>query len=208
MLCTSAAIVAVATGSPTPARAQMDMSCIVRSDIMPLEGRLSPLDSVMFRVDGPVVKICYGRPSARGRTMLGNPGDAGVDFQMGVVPYGKLWRTGANEATLLRTPIDLVIAGIHVSAGTYSLYTVPGPTEWEIIVNRSYSQWGQEGLYTDDVRAQEVGRGRVHSERADEHVETFTIGTEDAQDGGVQLILEWEQTRVRIPVRAGEHPGG
>ncbi len=186
-----------------PASAQVDMSCIARTDIVPLEGRMSPLDSLTFHVAGQEVKICYGRPSARGRTMIGSPGTEGAVNQMGVVPFGKIWRTGANEPTLLRTPVALVIAGVRVPAGTYSIYTVPGEAEWEIIVNRSYSQWGQEGFYTDEVRAQEVGRGKVSSERTDSHVETFTIRAEDLSDGNVQVILEWERTRVRVPISAG-----
>jgi Protein of unknown function (DUF2911) len=186
-----------------PASAQVDMSCIARTDIVPLEGRRSPLDSLMFRVAGQEVKICYGRPSSRGRTMIGSPGIEGAASQMGVVPFGKIWRTGANEPTLLRTPVALVIAGVSVPAGTYSIYTVPGEAVWEIVVNRSYSQWGQEGTYTDEVQAQEVGRGTVSSERSDGHVETFTIRAEDLAGGNVQLILEWERTRVPVPIRAG-----
>ena len=186
-----------------PASAQVDMWCIARTDVVPLEGRMSPLDSLTFRVAGQAVKICYGRPSSRGRTMIGSPGMEGAVSQMGVVPFGKIWRTGANEPTLLRTPVALVIAGVSVPAGTYSIYTVPGETEWEIIVNRSYSQWGQEGTYTDEVRAQEVGRGKVSSERTDSHVETFTIRAEDLPDGTVHVIIEWERTRVRVPVSAG-----
>ena len=186
-----------------PASAQVDMSCIVRSDMVPLEGRLSPLDSLTFRVAGQEAKICYGRPSSRGRTMIGSAAIAGAVNQMGVIPFGKIWRTGANEPTLLRTPVALVIAGVSVPAGTYSIYTVPGESEWEIIVNRSYSQWGHEGSYTDEIRAQEMGRGTVSSERADSHVETFTIRAEDLPDGNVHVILEWERTRVRITVSAG-----
>ena len=192
---------AMALTHPASASAQMDMSCIVRSDMVPIEGRASPLDSLTFRVAGQEVKICYGRPSARGRTMIGT-GSAEGPIQMGEVPFGKIWRTGANEATLLRTPIALSIAGVTVPAGTYSIYTVPGPTEWEIIVNRSYSQWGMESLYTDEVQAQEVGRGRVSSEAMDAHVETFTIRAEDVADGDLQVVLEWERTRVSVPVAA------
>ena len=193
---------ATALTLPASASAQVDMSCIVRTDMLPLEGRVSPFDSVTFRVAGQEVKICYGRPSARGRTMIGSGSEEGP-IQMGEVPFGKIWRTGANEATLLRTPIALSIAGVTVPAGTYSIYTVPGPTEWEIIVNRSYSQWGMERFYTDEVQAQEVGRGRVSSEPTDSHVETFTIRAEDSADGGLLMILEWERTRVPVPVAAG-----
>ncbi len=181
---------------PAPASAQADTSCIVQNpESMPAEGRASPLDSLTFPVAGQDVKLCYGRPSSRGRTMLGGSR----------VPFGKIWRTGANEPTLLRTPIALSIAGVMVPAGTYSMYTVPGETEWEIVVNRSYSQWGRENRYTDEVRAQEVGRGTVPSERTDSHIETFTIRAEDLPDGNVQVILEWERTRVRIPVSATGH---
>ena len=182
-----------------PASAQADMSCIAQADMVPLEGRASPLDSLTFTVGGERVKICYGRPSARGRTMIGT-GSAGGPIRMGQVPFGKIWRTGANEPTLLLTPIALSIAGVTVPAGIYSIYTVPGPTEWEIIVNRSYSQWGMESFYTDEVRAQEVGRARVPSGSTDSHVEMFTIRAEDSPAGTLYVILEWERTRVPVPV--------
>jgi Protein of unknown function (DUF2911) len=197
---TMAAVIAVSGAAP--ASAQVDMSCIARTDMIPLEGRASPLDSVMFRVAGREVKICYGRPSARGRTMIGTGSGEGP-ARMGEVPFGKIWRTGANEPTLLRTPIALSVAGVPVPAGTYAIYTVPGPTEWEIIVNRSYSQWGVENLYTDEVEAQEIGRGRVSSEPTDSHIETFTIRAEDVSDGRLRVIFEWERTRVPVPVAAG-----
>lgn len=177
---------------PAPASAQVDMSCIA-NERMPLDGRRSPLDSLTFQVAGHESKICYGRPSSRGRTMIGGSN----------VPFGKVWRTGANEVTLLRTPIDLSVAGIHVPAGTYSFYTVPGEKEWEIIVNRSYSQWGNERTYTEEVQKQEVGRGTVSIEQIDESIETFTISSEESE-GEIYLILEWERTRVRVPVSAAE----
>ncbi len=134
--------------------------------------------------------------------MIGTGSNEGP-IKMGEVPFGKIWRTGANEPTLLRTPIALSVAGVSVPAGTYSIYTVPGPTEWEIIVNRSYSQGGMETFYTDEIQAQEVGRGRVSTEPTESHVETFTIRAEDRADGGLHVILEWEGTRVPVPVAAG-----
>ena len=196
LLTTMAIVGGMSVIHPAPATAQTDTACIVQMpERMPAEGRASPLDSLTFPVAGQEVKICYGRPSSRGRTMIGSSS----------VPFGKIWRTGANEPTLLRTPIALSIAGVMVPAGTYSMYTVPGETEWEIVVNRSYSQWGRENYYTDEVRGQEVGRGTVSSERTDSHIETFTIRAEDLPDGNVQVILEWEQTRVRVPVSATGH---
>ena len=159
---------------------------------LPLATRKSPLDSLSFKVGASEVKVCYGRPAARGRTMIG--GDA--------VPFGKLWRTGANEPTMIHTTGPLVIAGVSVPAGTYSLYSVPGKDEWEIIVNRSITQWGHESEYTDEVKAREVGRGRAKVERTREPVEVFTIRAEPAGKSAA-LLLEWEGTRVRVPVVAG-----
>ena len=87
--------------------------------------------------------------------------------------------------------------------GVYSLYTVPGPKEWEVIVNRSVSQWGKEDQYTDKVKAQELGRAKVKSETISAPVETFTIRAEPV-GGDANLVLEWEKTRVKIPVKAAK----
>lgn len=165
-----------------------DTSCVVMD--MPTEGRLSPLDSLTFSVGGHPVKICYGRPSARDRTMIG-----GRD-----VPYGRLWRTGANEPTMIHTTTPLSVAGIKIERGSYSLYTVPGEGEWAVIVNRSITQWGHIAQYNYRVKAQEVGKASVPRERLDDHVETMTFRAEPADGVAVTLVLEWENTRVRIPV--------
>lgn len=171
--------------------APADTACqILNPKNVPAEGRKSPLDSLTFAVSGAPVKLCYGRPSSRGRTMLG--GEA--------VPYGQLWRTGANEPTIFFTPVAITVAGIEVAPGAYSLYTVPTARDWEIIVNRSIKQWGEESNYTPAVQAQEVGRAKVPSERTTKPIETFTIRAEPA-DSGATLVLEWEKTRVKLPVR-------
>lgn len=176
-------------GTPALQPTHADTACPSRN--VPIEGRKSPLDSVTFNISGQPVKVCYGRPSARGRTMLGGQ----------AIPYGKLWRTGANEPTIFFTPVQLSVAGIKVPPGTYSLYTVPGPREWEIIVNRSITQWGEESNYTKAVQAQELGRAKVKSEAPEKPVETFTIRAEPAGEKAASLLLEWEKARVRIPVR-------
>jgi hypothetical protein len=177
--------------SPLPAAPAADTACqVLNPGNVPVEGRKSPLDSLTFTVARQPVKLCYGRPSSRGRVMLG--GEA--------IPYGKLWRTGANEPTIFFTPVALTVAGIEVPPGAYSLYTVPTASTWEIIVNRSIKQWGEESNYTAAVRAQEVGRAKVQSERLEQPVETFTIRGEGAGSGAT-LVLEWEKTRVKIPVK-------
>jgi hypothetical protein len=118
------------------------------------------------------------------------------------VPYGKLWRTGANEPTIFYAPVSLSVAGIRVKPGVYSLYTVPGKSEWEVIVNRSTSQWGKEDQYTEEVKAQEVGRAKVKSETISKPIETFTIRSELGGGKGASLVLEWEKSRIKIPVQA------
>jgi hypothetical protein len=174
-----------------------DPSCIWNQSTMPGRGvitipdnfRASPKDSVTFTAAGETVKVCYSRPSLKGRTMIGGE----------LVPYGHIWRTGANEATMIHTSGHLVVAGIHLPAGTYSLYTVPGEREWEVIINRAYMQWGHESTYTDSVKAMEVGRGRVPVERVATPIEQFTIRAQSSSGGDANLILEWQNSRVAIP---------
>ena len=183
-LATMAVALGVAMLAPTDALAQ-EPACEPQAE---LEGRASPYDSVTMAVGDGVVKVCYSRPSLRGRTMIG--GDA--------VPYGQVWRTGANEPTTLHTTVPLEIAGIAVEPGSYSLYTIPREDEdWTLIVNASTSQWGHESQYPG-VEAQDVGRATVTSESLDSMVEQFTIR---AGDGGA-LVLEWQNSRVHVPVTA------
>jgi hypothetical protein len=178
-----------------PAPAQDPLACkTMNTTNLPLATRKSPLDSLSFKVGSTTVKLCYGRPSARGRTMIG--GDA--------IPFGKLWRTGANEPTMIHTTGPLVIAGIAMPAGSYSLYSIPGPKEWHIIVNRSITQWGHESQYSDAVKAQEVGHGMAASSALTTPVETLAFRTEAGAAGTVNLLLEWEKTQVTIPIGVGK----
>ena len=184
---------AVLTLAAAPAPVVADSACpVLLPNDVPVQGRQSPLDSLAFTVAKQSVKLCYGRPSARGRTMIGGQG----------IPYGKLWRTGANEPTVIFTPVALDIAGVKVGPGKYSLYSVPGEKEWEIIVNRSTSQWGHENAYTPEVKAQEVGRGKVPAEKLTAPVETFTIVPHPASGETQHLMLTWEKTKVAIPIEA------
>jgi hypothetical protein len=167
----------------------IELAC-VPSGNMPVEGRQSPYDSVTVNVAGQSLRICYGRPLAQGRQIFG-----------GLVPYATLWRTGANEPTILHLPFTAEIAGLRVPPGSYSIYTVPQESgEWELILNRSTAQWGHPSSYTEEVRAQELGRAPIATERMDQAVEQFTIRGEPVA-GGADLLLEWERTRARIPVR-------
>lgn len=180
------------SGSDSPANgrsSQQFVAACTPSPNMPAAGRPSPYDSTAFTLGGQRAVVCYGRPSMRGRTIFG-----------GLVPYDQLWRTGANEPTIIHLPVAATVAGLEVEPGSYSLYTVPGREEWTVIVNRSTSQWGIESQYTEQVRAQEVGRATVPSEQIASPVEMFGIRAEPRGEDAVDLVLEWESTRVRVPV--------
>lgn len=163
--------------------------------------RASAYDSALVTIGDQRAQLCYGRPSAKGRLVFG-----------GIVPFDSLWRTGANEPTILHLPFDAEIAGLAVPAGHYSLYTVPGATEWQLVMNRSTNQWGitrdearpdggvNKSAYTAEVAAQELGRAAVTADSI-EFVEQFTIRAEPANGDSAALVLEWERTRVRIPIR-------
>jgi hypothetical protein len=186
-------VLTLITFAPAPTLALVDPACpVLLPNDVPVKGRQSPLDSLTFTIAKQAVKVCYGRPSARGRTMIGGT----------AVSYGKLWRTGANEPTVIFTPVALEIARVKIGPGKYSLYSVPGEKEWQIIVNRSTSQWGHENSYTKEVEAQEVGRGKAPAERLSAPVETFTISVHPATGEPQHLMLAWERTQVAIPIKA------
>ena len=170
------------------------LACItMNTERLPLDSRRSPLDSVSFNLQDGMVKVCYGSPGARGRDVFGE-----------LVPFDQLWRTGANEPTMIHTSIPLEVAGVRIDPGSYALYTVPGKDEWEIVVNSSTSQWGHERFYVDEVKAHEVGRGKAKSGSTDEYVESFTIRATSGDGGTTIIYLEWEETRVAVPISAAK----
>lgn len=147
--------------------------------------RLSPAGTAETTIGGARVQIAYSRPYVRARTIFGE-----------LVPYDEVWRTGANEATSLVTSGDLLVADATIPAGEYTLYTVPGRSDWTLIVNRETGQWGT--TYDD-----ERDLARIPMRRRDlaEPVEQFTIRFETVGDGAL-LVLEWERTRAEVEIRA------
>jgi len=180
---------AVAALGNTGSAAAQDVSlhCVPQRPVETLASRKSPYDSVAINIGGKRAMLCYGRPGANGRKIFGE-----------LVKYGQLWRTGADEPTTLHLSFPATIAGIRVQPGSYSIYTVPGQSEWQVVVNASTSQWGHESAY-ERVKDQELGRAKVKSETLPDHVERFTIRAVPA-GAGADLVLDWERTRVRIPI--------
>lgn len=180
----------VADAPPTAAaQTETVQTGCVPATRMPVEGRASPYDSVKFTVAGQTAQICYNRPFTKGRQVFG-----------GLVPLGQLWRTGANEPTILHLPVAATIAGVALEPGSYAIYTIPNEAEWTVILNRSIDQWGHESSYTAEIEAQEVGRGSAPAVALEEPVEQFTIRTEPADGDAAHILLEWERTQVRIPI--------
>ncbi|MFI2742645.1 DUF2911 domain-containing protein [Zhouia sp. PK063] len=147
----------------------------------------SPLDISYYkpsRTEPPVAKVIYSRPQMNGRTIFGD-----------LVPYGKVWRTGANESTEITFFKDVTLAGKKVKAGTYSLFTIPTDGEWTIILNSVLDEWGAY-TYKED---KDVLRVQVPSTKADDAVEDFTIVFKPGMDGA-DMILAWDKTRVSVPI--------
>ena len=191
-------LTALALSSDDAHAQEVPLNCEPRASGNQLMQRQSSYDSVSVRIGEVEAKICYSRPSARGRAIFG-----------GLVPYDMLWRTGANEPTIIHLPFAAEIAGIAVAPGKYSIYTVPSTREWVVVVNAATSQGGRtrdqgefKNEYLTEVRAQEVGRGLVMSNSIEEYVEQLTIRAEPTGIDSSSIIVEWERTRVHIPVRA------
>jgi hypothetical protein len=153
-----------------------------------IAARQSPLDSAQVSIGGQVLKVCYGRPSVRGRQVAG-----------GLVPYGEPWRLGANEPTTLHVPFTADIGGVRVEPGSYSLYVVASEKTWEVHVNRAVNRWG---IPIDAaVQAQDVGKAVVPVESANAPVEMLTLSFAPPSGSGTELVIEWEKLKVRVPIR-------
>lgn len=147
---------------------------------MPKE-RISPLDETSLDLGGHRIEVTYSRPYVRKREIFGR-----------LVPYGKVWRTGANEATVLSTPIDVRLGGVRVPRGEYSLFTIPTPDAWTLIVNRQTGQWG-----TSYDEARDLARIPMQTSSLPDLVEQLTIRFEPAGDAA-RLVIEWEHTRATV----------
>lgn len=167
----------------------VDSACWIQDDPSDLDIRISPFDSATVRLDGEEIKVCYSRPRTVGRPIMGR-----------VVPYGEPWRLGANEATSIRVPVPVEIAGVPLESGSYSLYVIPSREEWQVIVNAEVERWG---IPIDDlVREQDIGSGIVPVEPTEEPVELLTFSFRSLAVDAVELVVEWADTRVLIPIRA------
>ena len=147
----------------------------------------SPLGKVYQRLGVTDVEVEYSRPGVKDRAVFSADG---------LAPFGKLWRTGANRATKITFSTDVMIGGKKVAAGTYSIFSIPGATEWTIIVNTDYDQGGT-GSYDE---AKDVVRVKVEPAELPFAVETMTFAFNNVKSTSADLLLYWEKTLVSVPI--------
>ncbi|HEY0610451.1 MAG TPA: DUF2911 domain-containing protein [Chitinophaga sp.] len=142
------------------------------------------VQSPRVTAEGKNVKISYGQPSKKGRVIFGQ-----------LEPYGKVWRTGANEATEITFAKDGTFGGKPVKAGTYTLFTIPGEKEWSVILNSELKQWG--AYKYNEIKGKDVLQVKAPATTiSGAPVEKLTITFPENK-----FVLEWDQTRVEVPMK-------
>ena len=150
------------------------------------EVRVSPNAAVSQTIGTTEVRLTYGRPSVDGRTIFAEDG---------LVPFGEVWRSGANEATTISFSDDVTVQGEPLSAGTYSVYTIPGPDSWTIIFNDVANQWGTEYDESEDVLRVEA------TPESGPQVEMMMFYFENVDDTSGTCVLHWNETRVPFEIQ-------
>jgi hypothetical protein len=135
---------------------------------------------------GKTIKTDYSSPRAKGRKIYG-----------GLVPYGEVWRTGANEATTFVTSADVIVGGTTVPAGSYTIFTVPTADKWTLIINKTTGEWGIPYKYEGN----ELGRVDMNVSKLDAPVENLAIAYDKSKAGCV-LRIDWETTRAAVNITA------
>ncbi len=153
----------------------------VKSPKPPLK---SPRGSADVALDGKKITVDYGRPYMRGRKIMG-----------GLVPYGQVWRTGANAATGFVTQTDITVGGVAVPKGSYTLYTLPSADGWKLIINKQTGQWG-----TEYDQSKDLARIDIKKEKLNATLDQFTISFDKKGDDKAEMIFDWENTRISVPI--------
>ena len=155
-----------------------------------LTKRFSPEAQAVFESSQMKLIVDYCQPSTKGRDIFG--------IEEALVPYGEVWRTGANEATTFTTTTDLTIDGKTLAAGSYTLWTIPNKDSWTVIFNEKEYGWGVgfDGKASRDAAA-DVLQVKVPTQALNDTQELFTIALQDS--GSPALVLSWEKTKVAVP---------
>ncbi|MFN3800885.1 DUF2911 domain-containing protein [Belliella pelovolcani] len=151
----------------------------------------SPASTIAQKIGLTDVKIEYSRPSTKGRKIFGE-----------LVPFGQVWRTGANAATIITFSTDVKIEGNEVPAGSYAIYSIPDRNEWTIILSKNTKLWGAVGYNQED----DYLRFKVKPGKTGQKYETMEVGFVDMTDTGATVSIKWEQTRVRFRIETDVDP--
>jgi hypothetical protein len=143
----------------------------------------SPHVTTTYKMDGKAISITYGRPLKKNRAIFGQ-----------TIPFGKVWRLGADEATTLEMGGDMMIGPLHVVAGKYTLYAVPGPKEWTLVISKQTGQWG-----TVYDQSKDYGRTAMKLAKASSPAEQLTITIEGKADDKF-LKVAWDDAVATVPV--------
>ena len=148
---------------------------------------VSPMDVALFRGENnePVARVLYSRPQTRDREIFGS-----------LVPYGEVWRTGANEATEITFYEDLMVGGKTIKKGTYTLFTIPGEKEWTIILNNSTNIWG---AYDYQVE-KDVARITAPVRKSPVPIDALSMSFAESNDGA-NLYIGWDESYVKVPFK-------
>ena len=151
--------------------------------------QFSPEDEVLYADGNLSIKVFYNRPYKKNRVIFG-----------GLVPYGKVWRTGANEATTFETNRPLTIEGKKLAAGKYTLWTIPDSVNWTVIFNSEYGQWGVDSNAEANRDPElDVLTFPIHAVWQDREFEQFTITFEKKMESEAEMVLLWDKTVVAVP---------
>jgi Protein of unknown function (DUF2911) len=150
--------------------------------------KASPETTVEYKKDGTEISVFYCRPYKKGREIFG-----------GIIPFGKVWRTGANEATTFTTNKEIRFGEKIVQAGKYTLWTIPEADHWTVILNSKQYAWGVDfnNIASREPEA-DVAQTQAVVEHTNEPVEQFTISFDDAT---MSMILAWDKTKVTVPLK-------
>jgi len=175
---------------PTYLLAQDSLKNIPVLDKSPMDASYYPANFPLLKIRDKVttplsVKLIYSRPQLKGRVMFGE-----------MLPYTQVWRMGANEASEIEFFTDVVIGGKKIKKGEYSIYAIPEPNEWTIIVNTENDIWGS--FKYDENK--DVVRVKVPVTEIANSIESFTIYFDEAKEG-CNLIAAWDKVMVKLPIQ-------
>ena len=148
-------------------------------------GKASPAASASCDLGGKTIKTDYSSPRMKGRKIFGD-----------LVPYGKVWRTGADEATTFVTSGEVEVGGKHVPAGSYTIFTVPNAGKWTLIINKKTGEWGIPYKYESD----ELARADMKVSKLPSPLENFTISYEKSGNS-CKMNIDWDTTRASVDIK-------